>query len=118
MQRPFLQRAYTVAERREIIRTFLETMRENPWFNIHFLCAQSSELRYEISYFDGKGVLLMDAYTGYELNDDHSEALITLPAFMESFRAYVQDELLVHHVMSRESTMRELEKLLTMDPRA
>ena len=111
----FLQRAYTVAERREIIRVLLETMRENPWFNIHFLREHSSELRYEISYYDGKGVLLMDAYTGYELNEDHSEALITLPAFMESFRAYVQDELLVHHVMPREAALRELERLLTME---
>ena len=57
----------------------------------------------------------MDAYTGYDLNVDHSEALIMLPAFMESFRAYVQDELLVHHVMSRAESLRELEQLLTMD---
>ena len=111
----FLQRAYTVAERREIIAVLLEAMRENPWFNVHFLREQSPELRYEISYYDGRGVLLMDAYTGYDLNVDHSEALITLPAFMESFRAYVQDELLVHHVMSRAESLRELEQLLTMD---
>lgn len=111
----FLQRAYTVAERREIIAVLMETMRENPWFNVHFLREQSPDLHYEISYYDGKGVLLMDAYTGYDLNVDHSEALITLPAFMESFRAYVQDELLVHHVMSRAETLIALEQLLTMD---
>lgn len=111
----YIQRAYTVEERREIISVLLTAVRENPWFNIHFLYEKSPELRYEISYYGGKGVLLMDAYTGYELNADHSEALITLPAFMESFRAYVQDELLVHHVMSRAESMRELEGLLTMD---
>ena len=60
----------------------------------------------------------MDAYTGYELDADHSEALITLPAFMESFRAYVQDELLVHHVMSRAETLTALEQLLMLDMNA
>ncbi len=110
----FLQRAYTVQERREIIRVLLEAMRSQPWFNVHFLREKSPELHYEISYYEGKGVLLMDAYTGYDLASDHSEALITLPAFMESFRSCFQDEVLVHHVMSRTETLLELERLLVM----
>jgi hypothetical protein len=111
----YLQRAYTVEERRGIISALLETMRSNPWFNVHFFREQSPELRYEISYYEGRGVLLMDAYTGYELNADHSEALITLPAFMESFRAYVQDELLVHHVIPRSEALQVLAQLLAVD---
>ena len=59
-------------------------------------------------------MMLMDAFTGYELNVDHSEALITLPAFMESFRRYFMDELLMNYVMSRGDSMRELERLLVM----
>ena len=110
----FLQRAYTVEERREIIRVLLDAMHNQPWFNVHFFKPGAPALRYEISCYDGKGVMLMDAYTGYDLDADHSEALITLPAFMESFKGYFMDELLVHYVMSRADTLRELERLLVM----
>lgn len=110
----FLQRAYTVEERREIIRVLLEAMRQQPYFNVHFLKTGIPELRYEISCYEGKGVMLTDAYTGYDLDTDHSEALIGLPAFVESFERYFKDELLVHYVISRADTLRELERLLVM----
>ena len=110
----FLQRAYTVEERREIIRVLLDAMRQQPYFNVHFLKPGITEPRYEISCYDGKGVMLTDAYTGYDLDADHSEALIALPAFMESFERYFKDELLAHYVMSRADTLRTLERLLVM----
>lgn len=111
----FIQRAYTVEERRRIIDVLLTTMRERPWFNVHFLKEGAPELRNEITCYEGKGVLMMDAYTGYELAEDHSEALVTLPAFMARFRSYFMDELLAHHVMSRAETIRALERLLVMN---
>ena len=111
----FLQRAYTVEERREIIRVLLDTIRSRPWFNVHFLKEGIPPLCYEMTFYDGKGVLLMDAYTGYDLAADHSEALITLPAFMDSFKRYFTEELLKHYVMSRTQTIQELERLLVMN---
>ena len=111
----FVQRAYTVEERRQLIRVLLEAMRNQPYFNVHILKEDAPALRYEMSYYDGKGVLLMDAYTGYELDKDHSEALITLPVFMESFRRFVMEELLLHFVRPRAEVLRILEKLLVME---
>lgn len=111
----FIQRAYTVEERRTIIRVMLEGMKNSPWFNVYFLKDIAPEVRYEISMYGEKGVLMMDAYTGYELNDDHSQALITLPAFIRSFRNYFMEELLDQHVLSRAESMKVLEYLLTMD---
>lgn len=111
----FIQRAYTVEERRKIVSGLLSMMRENPWFNVHFLRDGTPELRYEITLYEGKGVLMMDAYTGYELKADHSEALVTLPTFMDSFRSYFMEELLVHHVMSRGEAIQALEGLLVMN---
>lgn len=111
----FLQRAYTVEERREIIRVMMEAMRQQPYFNVHFLKPGIPELHYEISFYEGKGVMLTDAYTGYDLDADHSEALITLPAFMESFERYFKDELLAHYVISQADTLRELERLFVMN---
>lgn len=110
----FIQRAYTVEERRAIISGMLEAMHNCPWFNVYFLKEGAPELRNEITLYDGKGVLMMDAYTGYELETEHSEALISLPAFMERFHSYFMDELLAHHVMSRADTLRCLEGLLVM----
>ncbi|MBQ7139017.1 MAG: helix-turn-helix transcriptional regulator [Clostridia bacterium] len=111
----FIQRAYTVEERREIIRVLLDAMRELPYFNVHFLKEGAPPLRYEISYYEGKGVLLMDSYTGYDLDSDHSEALITLPAFAQSVKRFIQDELLPHYVLSRSETIQALEYLLVMN---
>lgn len=111
----FIQRAYTVEERREIIRVLLNAMLELPYFNIHFIKAGAPPLRYEISYYDGKGVLLMDSYTGYDLDSDHSEALITLPAFAKSVERFIQDELLPHYVLSRSETIQFMERLLVMN---
>ncbi len=111
----FLQRAYTVEERREIIRVLLDAMRASPWFNVHFLKAGIPELRYEISCYEGKGVMFTDAYTGYELGADHSEALITLPAFEASFIRYFNEELLPHYVLPRTQVIQELERLLVMN---
>ena len=111
----FVQRAYTVEERRRVIRVLLDAMCNQPYFNVHILKAEAPALRYEMSYYDGKGVLLMDAYTGYELDKDHSEAVITLPAFMESFRCFFMEELLPHYVRPRAEVMRLLEQLLVME---
>ncbi len=111
----FIQRAYTVEERREIIRVLLDALRELPYFNVHFIREGAPPLRYEISFYEGKGVLLMDAYTGYELESDHSEALITLPAFVESVKRFFQEELLPHYVLSRSETIQALERLLVMN---
>ena len=108
----FLQRAYTVEERRAIIGDLRQTMLENPYFNVHFLKKDMPELYYEMTCYEGKGVLLLDAFTGYALHDDHSEALITLPAFMQRFRSFFHDELLQKHVMSRTETLAVLEQLM------
>lgn len=112
----FVQRAYTLEERRVIIRTLLEAMENSPWFNVYFLKDFAPELRYEVSMYGDKGVLLLDAYTGYELHDDHSQALITLPSFIRSFRNYFMDELLDQHVLSRADSMQVLQRLIEMEP--
>ena len=111
----FIQRAYSVEERREVIRVLLDALRELPYFNVHFIRDGAPPLRYEISYYEGKGVLLMDSYTGYDLDSDHSEALITLPAFVKSVKRFIQDELLPHYVLSRSETIQALEYLLVMN---
>ncbi len=108
----FLQRAYTMEERRAIIRMLLDTMHSNPAFNVHFLREDAPALRNEITLYKGKGVLLLDAYSDYDLNANHSEAVITQQAFMDRFYRFFMDELLQKHVMSRSQNIAVLERLL------
>ena len=108
----FIQRAYTVEERKAIIRHLLQVAAENPFFHIHLLRADFPEVQNEITLYEGKGVLMLDAYTGYELSENHSEALITLPAFMQKFRSYFVNELLRKHVLSPAETRAALEQMM------
>ncbi len=109
----FIQRAYTVEERRSILRSLHQEAMENPFFNIHFLREDVPDVRCEMTFYEGKGVLLLDAYTGYDLHEDHSEALITLPVFMESFQKFFMEQLLNRYVMSQAESMAVLERLYT-----
>ena len=108
----FIQRAYTPEERREIVKLLLRQTQEDPYFSIRFLRRELPELRNEMTFYEGKGVLLLDAYTSYDLHDDHSEALITLPQFMQSFQQFFMEVLMNDLVMSRAESLAALEALL------
>lgn len=110
----FIQRAYTVAERREIMLQLRKAMQERPWFNVHFLKC-GFEPKNEISYYSDRGVMIMDACTSYALGDDHSEALITLPAFSWAFHDYFTNALLKDAVISRNEALAALDMLITME---
>ena len=110
----FIQRAYTLEERRAIVRRLLKQMEEDPYFNIYFLKPELPEIRAEMTLYEDKGVLLMDAYTSYDLHDDHSEALITLPGFRASFQEFFLDVLLVRLTLSRQESIAQMERLLHM----
>lgn len=110
----FLQRAYTPEERRQIVRYILRQAEEDPYFNVYFLREDLPEIRCEMTFYEGKGVLMMDADTSYDLMDDHSEALITLPGFLQDFQKFFLDVLLQRLVMGRQESMKHLERLLQM----
>lgn len=109
----FIQRAYTPEERRRILCELYRQTQQNPYFHIHFLREDVQELRHEMTFYEDKGVLLLDAYTGYDLHDDHSEALITLPAFMENFYRFFMDQLLGRLVLPKAEGLAVLERLYT-----
>ncbi len=110
----FIQRPYRVEERREILMLLRQAMQERPWFNVHFL-KDDVEPKNEISYYSDRGVLIMDARTGYVLGGDHSEALITLPAFSRAFHDYFTNALLKEAVVSRNEALAALDMLIGME---
>jgi len=111
----FLQRAYTPQERKTLVREMYRETMENPFFNVYFLKPELPELRNEMTFYQGKGVLMLDAYTGYALHDDHSEALITLPVFMQRFQQFFMDELLTQYVLTKSETQAVFERLIGME---
>lgn len=110
----FLQRAFTPAERREIIRSLIRQVQQDPYFNVRFLKTELPEIRAEMTFFEGWGVLVMDAYTSHNLHGDHSEALLTQPAFMASFQRFFMDVLLERLAMTRAESLAQLERLLRL----
>lgn len=111
----FLQRPYTLEERRRIIRCLYEQMLHNPYFNIHFLKPDAPTPQNEITLYEGKGVLLMDAYTGYALPEEHSEAVIELPVFMESFGRFFRENVLKRQVLARRESLEVMKHLMEME---
>ncbi len=108
----YIQRPYTPDERRILLTQMRDTMLSNPYFNVHFLREDAPDLCNEITLYKGKGVLLLDAYSNYALNVDHSEALITQQAFMDRFYRFFMEELLQKYVMSRAETLTALERMI------
>ncbi len=111
----FLKRAYSLPERRAIVQNMLQCMRDDPYINIYFLQPQLPEIRNQLTLFEGKGLLLMDAYTSYDLHDDHSEALIALPEFESSFQAFFLDVVLGRLTLTRQESILQLERLVQLE---
>ncbi len=109
----FMQRPYSPAERREIIRDLRDCMLQRPWFNVHFLKTDVQPGK-EVSLYGDKGVMIMDAHTSYELGTAHSEAFITLPAFREAFRECFMNSLLTDAVYSRAENLQILDQLMVI----
>lgn len=110
----FIQRAYTVEERREIIRVLIGQQQSNPYFRVFFLRDREAVIANEITLYGDKGVMITDAFTGYDLHDDHSEVFITHPAFRGHYSEFFMKKLLPDLVMSETESMAALEALLHM----
>lgn len=108
----FAARCFTPPERAAILRHCLEQNQNNPYFNIHF--SRSDELiqSAEITCYEGKGTILLNAHTAYRLDGDHTEALITHPGFNQQLRAYYTGELLRNHVLPGAETHAFLRQLI------
>lgn len=96
----FGARAFTPQERTEILRHCLQQSQSNPYFSIHFSRSEALVQSAEITCYEGKGTILLNAHTAYRLDADHTEALITHDGFNRQLRTYYTSELLRSHVLS------------------
>jgi len=114
----FAMRPYTGQERAEILSQLRRQEEENPYFHIHFFKEDFTPPLTEIGLYEGVGTLLTKPYTHYNLAGDHAEAVITQAEFCERYKEFYVKDLLAKHVVSREETLRIMDRLIEIAQQA
>lgn len=97
-------RPYTIKERICILENMIQQAENNPFYNLYFLENDDLLRDIQIGYYEGKGLLIADAQTSFNLAEGHSEILITQSEFLEQYKAYFLKHLLKDGVLSFEGT--------------
>lgn len=108
----FAIRPYTPAERKAILIHLRDQAAHNPYFWLYFLKNEEAEMRAEITMYEGKGVMFMQANTGYDLENDHSEALVNHPVLNATFRNFFMKDMLTTRVLPYQDTMTLLDEMI------
>lgn len=107
----FAQRPYTLAERLAILNHLRHESANNPYFSVRFLKPEFDHPNMEITMYDGVGVLFTKFDSQYRLSDDHSEALVTHPLFVEKFREFFMHDLLPNCTLSHKDSLNAMAEL-------
>jgi len=105
-------RPYTPAERVKILQHILEQTQSNPSFDIYFFKPDFEPPLMEITLYEGLGTMMTKPFTDYNLAGDHAEAMTTNAEFCARYKTFFTEDLLARQVMTREETIRELERLI------
>ena len=97
-------RPYTVEERILILENLIEQSERNPYYHLYFLKDEDMLRDIQICCYEGRGLLILDAQTSFNLAKDHAEILITQNEFLEQYRLYFTQYLLKDSVLSKEQT--------------
>ena len=66
----------------------------------------------EIAYYEGEGMLFLEADTDYKLDEDHTEVLITHPEMLAHFRKFYMDVLMQDYVYPESETCRFFREII------
>lgn len=110
----FAIRPYTPAERKAILLNLRDQAAHNPYFWVYFLKNDEAEMQAEITLYEGKGVMFMQADTSYDLESSHNEALVNHPELNETFKDFFMKDMLTSHVLSYQDTMALLDHFIQM----
>lgn len=105
-------RAFTPEERVRILSLIMEQIESNPYFNVFFLKDNDYLRDAEIAWYDGVGIMAMEAKTDYALEGNHSEVMIVHDEFMRMFKEYIERALLADQVLTVGETMSFLSGLI------
>lgn len=107
----FAQRPYTLAERLAILNHLRDESAKNPYFSVRFLKPKFEHPNTEITLYEGLGVLFTKFDSHYHLSDDHSEAMISHPAFEKKFREFFIHDLLPNYTLSHKESLAVMAEL-------
>lgn len=110
----FAQRPYTVAERRQILISLREQACNNPYFWVYFLNDEVAAHQAEITLYEGRGTMFVQANTGYHLGSDHNEALINNADLNMKLKNFFMKDLLPHYVLPYQENIAILDDLIKM----
>ena len=108
----FALRPYMPEERVRILSHMKDQAQSNPSFKLYFFKPDFAPPLMEIALYEGEGTLMAKPFTDYNLAGDHAEAMITNEEFCARYKAFFTEDLLARQVMSREETIREMERLI------
>lgn len=108
----FAMRPYTPHERVAILQHIREHTMKNPYFKVYFFKEDFCPPEIEIGLYEGMGTLITKAYTHYDLEGDHVEALITQKEFCSKYKEFFTQDLLVGQVLSESDTLKVLDELI------
>ena len=84
----WMMRPYTPKERRIILSELLKQQQDNPYVHFYFLKDNAALRDVRIAYYEGEGMLILDSGTDYNLEQGHSEVLITYERMLSLFREF------------------------------
>ena len=90
-------RPFTVQERLCILRQLKEHAQNNPYLQLYVLKGDRFG-DHIVYYFEGKGILIIDPTTNYDLSGYYSELLIVHPGILKLYKAYFTGGILKHFV--------------------
>ncbi|MBE5773465.1 MAG: hypothetical protein E7337_05970 [Clostridiales bacterium] len=105
-------RNFTMQERAAIMRRLLEHAENNPFFNLYFLKDNQFLRDIEVFCYDGKGLLIVDPNTDYDLSGGHAEVMLDHPEFQRLYKDFFLKHLIREHVISHADTCEFLRSLV------
>lgn len=110
----FALRDFTVAERRRILCYIRDLAQRNPYFYLYFSSQRlSSDLR-EITLYEDRALLTMEATTDYNIGQNHTECHITQPIVLKEYKKFYLDTVLRRYAMSEVTSRRMMDQLIEL----
>ncbi len=105
-------RPFTPKERIIILSEILKQQVVNPYVHMYFLRDDAAIRDVEIAYYEGVGMLILESDTDYNLEDGHSEIMITHQEMLNLYREFYMEVLIREYVYPESETCNYLRYLL------
>lgn len=108
----WMMRPFTPEERVIILKELLTQQQKNPYFHIFFLKDDSTLSDIEIAAYQDEGMLILDSDTDYNLEQGHSEVIVTHEKIIELYKDFFQNVLLRSYVNTEKDSCDYLQYLI------